>query len=451
MAHDKGRAAGIRIGCGAGFAGDRIDPAVDLARRGALDFLFFECLAERTLALSQLARQSDPTKGYNTQLERRFLSVLPGCRDNGTRIVTNMGAANPRGAGEMLAFLMRREGFSGTRIAVIEGDDVKASLALGQLNFDDRATGGDDGKSAISANAYLGADPIVEALDMGADIVITGRVADPSLVVAPLIHSFGWRADDWNLLGSGTMVGHLLECSCQVTGGYFADPGFKSVPNLAYVGYPLAEVTADGRAVITKLDGSGGCVTPLTVKEQLMYEVHDPAAYITPDVIADFTDARVEIETEDRIRVSGARGRERPDQLKVTVGFDGGFLAESEISYAGPGAGTRARLAADIVFERMHNLHGFDGDLRIDMIGVSSLHATANLPRSESADVRMRAAMRSGDRSVCEMLLSEFEAVWIAGPAGGGGVRGTISPSVTTRSAFIDRDLVKTHIEVFEV
>lgn len=432
----------IRIGCGAGFAGDRIDPSVALAERGALDFLFFEGLAERTLAASHGARTRDPRAGFNPMFRRRMEAVLPACRANGTVIVTNMGAANPAGAGEAMAELARDCGLQGLRIAVVEGDDVTAVLDPRLIAMETGKPLSAVSKRMIAANAYLGGDIIAEALAAKADVVITGRTADPSLVVGPLAHAFGWRFDDWGALAAGTLVGHLLECSAQISGGYFADPGVKDVPDVAYVGYPLAEVTASGAAVITKLPDTGGCVTALTCKEQLMYEVHDPAAYKTPDVIADFSRVSIDEIAADRVRVGGARGLQRPDQLKVTVGFDGGFLAEAEISYAGPGAAARAKLAAAIIGERMANLHRCTDEIRFDLIGLRALHGTALPAQGESQDVRMRAALRTDDRRMAETLLWEVEALWVAGPAGGGGARGQITPSVTTQSVLIDRALV---------
>lgn len=252
----------------------------------------------------------------------------------------------------------------------------------------------------------------------------------------------------WDRIAAGTLVGHLLECAALVTGGYFADPGQKHVPNIAYIGFPLAEVALNGDAVITKLDGTGGCVTPHTVKEQLFYEVHDPRAYVTPDVVANFSSVRIERSSADRVYVSGASGRPRPPELKVIVGFDGGFVAEAEISYAGLGAAGRAQLAAEIVAERMRNLHQFQDSLRLDLIGMTALHATAARHTSDTQDVRLRAALRTPDREVAETLLYEVEALYNAGPAGGGGFRGRITPSVLTYSTFMDRAAVSPTIEV---
>jgi hypothetical protein len=302
----------------------------------------------------------------------------------------------------------------------------------------------------VGANAYLGADAILPALEAGADVVITGRVADPSLFLAPLRYAFGWAEDDWPALGAGTLVGHLMECAAQITGGYFADPGYKDVPGLARVGFPIAEVGADGRAVITKLADAGGLVSERTVKEQLLYEVHDPARYVTPDVVADFSRVEIREESKDRVRVSGAGGRPRPEQLKVTVAFDGGLLAEAAVSYAGPGAAARAELAGQIVKERMVGVHGCNAPLRIDLIGVSSLHAAARAYPSNAQDVRMRAALRASSREQAELLLWEVEALLCCGPAGGGGYRGQITPSVITQSAYLDRDLVRPQIEIIE-
>jgi hypothetical protein len=311
-------------------------------------------------------------------------------------------------------------------------------------------TVGEIGRQLVGANAYLGADAILPALEADAAVVITGRVADPSLFLAPLCHAFGWADDDWPLLGAGTLVGHLMECAAQITGGYFADPGFKDVPNLAYVGFPIAEVTAAGRAVITKLADAGGLVSARTVKEQLLYEVHDPAAYVTPDVVADFSRVAIGEDGPDRVAIGGAGGRQRPAQLKVTVAFDGGLLAEAGISYAGPGAKARAELAGAIVTERMLGLHGCNAPLRIDLIGVDALHGTALEYPSDARDVRLRAALRAASHAQAELLLWEVESLLCCGPAGGGGYRGQITPSVITQSAYIDRAQVRPRIEILE-
>jgi hypothetical protein len=443
------RSGAFRIGTGAGFAADRLEPAVDLARRGELDVMVLECLGERTVAFAHRDRMANPSRGYNAHLDRRMRALLPACREAGTVIVTNMGAANPRAAAERTRDIARELGLAGLTIACIEGDDVTASVPLTETFMDEPGTLAGVGRPIVGMNAYLGADAILPALAADADVVIGGRLADPSMYLAPLMHRYGWAADDLARLGAGTLVGHLMECGMQVTGGYFADPGVKDVPDLAQCGYPIAEVSTDGSAVITKLPGTGGRVSEATVKEQLLYEVHDPAAYLTPDVTADFSRVMIDDQGKDRVRVSGASGRARPAQLKVTVGFDSGFLAEAGVSYAGPAAAARGRLACEIVGERLKGVHKITSDTRIDLIGASSLFATARLAQSESEDVRLHVALRTTKRDEAELMLWEVESLLCCGPAGGGGFRGVITPAVMTKSVLIDRALVRPTIEMF--
>ena len=438
----------FRIGTGAGFSSDRLEPAVDLVERGKLDAVVLECLGERTVAFAHRDRMADPTRGYNSLLDRRMRALLPACRKAGTVMITNMGAANPRAAAARTLFLARELGLKGLNVACIEGDDVSALVPPDQPFMDEPGTLADIDMPVVGMNAYLGADAIIPALDAGADVIIGGRLADPSMFLAPLAYRFGWDAADMTRMGAGTLVGHLLECGMQVTGGYFADPGVKDVANLAQCGYPIAEVEADGSAIITKLDGSGGCVTPATVKEQLLYEVHDPARYLTPDVTADFSRVDVQAAGKDRVKVSNASGTARPATLKVTVGFDGGFQGEAGVSYAGPVAQQRGQLAAEIVRERMARVHGITSDLRIDLIGVSSLFATAGLRAADAQDVRLHVALRSRQKEDAETMLWEVESLLCCGPAGGGGYRGAIVPCVMTKSVLIERERVKPSLQV---
>ena len=441
----------LRLGCGAGFSSDRLEPAIDLARDGKLDYLIFETIGERTLAFGHRDRKADPKRGYNPQLAARMRGVLAHCRANGTRIVTNMGVANVEAAAEVIIGIAREIGLKDFRVACVLGDDVTHMMTPETVLFDhgDR-TIRQVGRPVVGANVYLGIDAILPALETGADVVITGRVADPSLFLSPLVHHFGWAKDDWQLMGRGTLVGHLMECGIQITGGYYADPGIKDVARPADCGYPIAEATADGNVTITKLATAGGMVSTRTVKEQLLYEVHDPAAYLTPDVTADFSKVRLTDKGRDRVEISNGSGTKRPDTLKVTVGFDGGFLGEGGISYAGPNAAARARLARDILAERLGRHPGFAENLRLDLIGIDSLHATAGAAASSDIrDVRVRAAMRSPDRAAIETLLWEVESLLCCGPAGGGGYRGQISPSVITQSALIDRNSVNPTVRVF--
>jgi len=440
----------FRIGTGAGFSSDRLEPAVDLARRGELHVMVLECLGERTVAFAHRDRMADPRRGYNALLERRMRALLPACRDAGTVIISNMGAANPRAAAERTRDIARDLGIGGLRIACIEGDDVSKVVRDDQPFMDEPGRLADIKRPIVGMNAYLGADAILPALEAGATVVIGGRLADPSMYLAPLMRHYGWSNSDLATLGAGTLVGHLMECGMQITGGYFADPGMKDVPDLAHCGYPIAEVAADGTAVITKLPGTGGRVNEATVKEQLLYEVHDPASYLTPDVTADFSRVMLQDLGNDRVQVSNAAGRVPPERLKVTVGFDAGVLAEAGVSYAGPLASARGRLAAEIVEARLKEVHGVRSPVRVDVIGASSLFATAGRESADSEDVRLHVALRTTDRNEAELMLWEVESLLCCGPAGGGGFRGSITPAVETKSVLIERDLVKTTCEIFE-
>ena len=440
----------LRMGSGAGFSSDRLAPAVDMARDGDLDWLVFETIGERTLAFGHRDRQLDSTRGYNPQLAARMRSVLPHCRANQTRIMTNMGVANVPAAAQVIIDVARELGMAGLTVATVEGDEVTDQIANDTVLFDygNRTVGAVE-RPLVGANAYLGGDAILPAIETGADVIITGRVADPSLFLAPLVYHYGWSLDDWLKLGRATVVGHLMECGMQITGGYFADPGLKDVPRLADCGYPIAEVDADGEVTITKLEAAGGGVTQRTVKEQLLYEVHDPANYLTPDVTADFSGVTITETGNSRVHVANATGRQRPQQLKVTVGFDGGFLGEAGVSYAGPNAAARARLARDILVDLLERMPGASGNYRIDLIGLNSLHATAHDNASDSEDVRVRVAMRTMDRDLVAMMLWEVEALLCCGPAGGGGYRGQITPSVVTHSTLIDRSSVTPTTKVY--
>lgn len=282
------------MGCAAGFSGDRTDAAAPvvraLAASGQSACLIFETLAERTLALAQLARREQPDAGYEPLLEDLLEPVLADCLAHGIRIVSNFGAANPEGAARCIQRLAQRLGLRVPRIAVVHGDDVSGPAYRGALRAALGAEFPED--SLVSANAYIGARAIAEALQAGAEIVVAGRVSDPSLTLGPAMAHFGWAWDDWDRLARATMAGHLLECGAQVTGGYFADPGFKDVQGLARLGYPIAIIEPSGDCTITKPEGTGGLVSERTVKEQLLYEVHDPAAYLTPDVVADLSGPR---------------------------------------------------------------------------------------------------------------------------------------------------------------
>jgi len=297
------------------------------------------------------------------------------------------------------------------------------------------------GDRLVSASAYLGAAPIVEALTGGADVVITGRVADPALFTAPIIHELGVAMDDWAMLGRITVAGHLLECAGQLTGGYFADPGYKDVPSLARLGFPIAEVQADGSFVVTKVDGSGGAVTTATCKEQLLYELHDPRSYLTPDVVADFSDVRMRAVGADRVLVEGGTGRSRTATLKVSVGYVDGYVGEGQISYAGPGAVARARLALRIVEERLELTGVSVRELRCDLIGVDAIHGPQR-SSAEPYEVRARVAGRTDSMRDAVRIGNEVETLYTNGPAGGGGVAKAARQVIAIASTLIPRSLV---------
>lgn len=437
----------LRIGSGAGYSGDRIEPAVELAEQGDLDYLVFECLAERTIALAQQARISDPQGGYDPLLSERMRRVLPFVgRPEGRRrlrVITNMGAANPVSAAIEVRRIADELGLDLKVVAVV-GDDVLHVLQP-EFLLDNGQTVGSLGERLISANAYLGVDGILQALRAEADVVITGRVADPSLFLAPQMFEFGWAPDDWLRLGRGTLVGHLLECAGQVSGGYFADPGFKDVDDLARLGFPLAEIDADGDALITKVAGSGGRVSRATCTEQLIYEVHDPAAYLTPDVTADFSQVGFVEESLDRVRASGADGRARPEQLKVSVGYLDGWIGEGQMSYGGPGAVARAQLARDVVLKRLELMGVKMQDVRAELIGMDSLHG----PRStvEPWEVRLRVAARCEDRGEAVRVGNEVETLYTNGPSGGGGASKSVRQVVAVASLLLPRNAVNPRIE----
>ena len=418
----------LLIGCAAGFSGDRIDAAgpvvQELIRQRQPAVLIFETLAERTLALAQLARRSDPEAGFEPLMPEFLRPVLADCLQHGIRIVSNFGAANPQAAARTIHRLAQALGTRTPRIAVVHGDDLSGPAhrpLLAEALAERMPT-----QELVSANAYIGAQPIAAALQAGADIVVCGRVSDPSLVVGPAMAHYGWAWDDWDRLGRATMVGHLLECGTQVTGGYFADPGYKDVPGLDQLGYPIAEIDADGHCTLFKPQGTGGCITPATVKEQLLYEIHDPAQYLTPDVVADITQAQVSAVGSDRVRLEGVRGHPRPDTLKVNVCYATGWFAEAEISYAGPRAAERARLAGQTIQQRLGHL----APLRTDLIGVTSVWGNdasswldgADL-RHAPHDVRLRMAWQHADHATALRLPREVNALYCCGPAGGGGVR----------------------------
>lgn len=440
----------IRIGSGAGYSGDRIEPAVELAEKGDIQYLGFECLAERTIALAQQQKLRDPAAGYDPLLEQRMRAVLAICKSKGIKIITNMGAANPAAAAAKTVEIARQLGIAGLKVAAVVGDDVLEVCKRGNfplLEIEGRVA--DLGNRMLSANAYLGVAPIVQALAAGADVVITGRVGDPALFMAPLIHEFGWAMDDWDRLGKGAVVGHLLECAGQITGGYFADPGFKDVAGLARLGFPIGEVSEDGDLVITKVAGSGGAVTEATCKEQLLYEVHDPSKYLQPDVIGDFSKVTVTQIGPDRVRIQGGRGKPKSGNLKTSIGYVDSYIGEGQISYAGPGALERGRLALEIVRERLELTGVQMTEARFDLIGVDSLHGAALSGGGKPYEVRIRVAGRTDSLAEAVRIGNEVETLYTNGPAGGGGAFKSAREIVAVVSVLLPAELAVPSIQLF--
>jgi hypothetical protein len=445
----------LRIGAGASYAGDRIEPAALLAEHGKLDYLVFETLAERTIALANVLRMKDPTAGYNELLEERLRAVLPHCKANGTRIVSSMGAANPAAAAAKAAEVARDMKVGPLKVAAVLGDDVldycranAATLPIMESGLPLSTLQGE----VVSANAYLGADNIVDALAKGADIVLTGRVADCSLFLAPMIHEFGWSQSDWDLLGQGQVCADMVECGANVSGGFFADPGYKDVPDLGNLGYPYLDMTSDGGCVVAKVEGTGGVINRAICTEQMLYEIHDPANYITPDVVVDFTQVDLREVGPDRVSITGGRGRPRPGQLKVSVGIREGWIGEAEITYAGLGCLNRARLAEQVVRERLEIGGVKLEELRVDYIGMNSLHGGASLPAPhEPYEVRVRFAGRAKSKRDATKLAGEVETLVGKGPSMSSLPRTGVREVLAIYSVLIPRSAVQVQIVMHEV
>ncbi len=439
----------IRIGVGSAFSDDRIDPAGLLAERANLDYLVFECLAERTIARETLARLKDPTKGYTPYLRERFETVLGTCLSKGTRIVSNMGAANPPAAGRLINQIGAELGLGNVPVAVVTGDEISERIAKHpELRLMESGLPAESILPRMaSANAYLGADVIHAALDTGAPVVITGRVADPSLFLGCMLHGLGWSYGDYPRIAKGTVTGHLLECGTLMSGGCFADPGKKEVPDLVRVGYPYADVDADANVVFGKAEGTGGRIDVATCTEQMLYEIHDPAAYITPDCVLDITEVEFEQAGRDRVRMIGARARPRTDQYKVVIGYHDGWIGEGEVAYAGPNALARAQWSEQIVRERL-KMRGFSYDeIRVDYIGMSSLHGRPEA-RVEPYEVRLRMAVRSPEWKAAKALCFEIRTLHGNGPAGGAGGSDNLREVLAVASVLVPREWVKPVITV---
>ncbi|MSQ59120.1 MAG: DUF1446 domain-containing protein [Betaproteobacteria bacterium] len=428
------------IGSGAGFAGDRIEPAVNMARSGTVDAIALECLAERTLIAALRNRQANAQTGYDPRLRRRLAPLLAATGKR-CRVLSNLGAANPAAAARAVRKLAAEAGAGDLRVAGVVGDDL--ANRVGEIEWMEPTAGGE----WIGAHAYLGIDPMVEALAAGADVVITGRVADSSLFAAAPVHAIGL---EHAALAGALTLGHLLECSGQLSGGNLSEPG---VPDLtpeeyARIGYPVGELQRDGSALIRLLDGEPGRINVAGCTLQLLYEVHDPRAYITPDAVLDFSGIEFEQTGPNRVRMTGARALARPERLKV-IGFLArrGLVADIEIAFAGTGALARARNAAEILRLRLTREMN-ESDLRIDLVGVNSVLGAASLPlAAEPPELRVHVSARCDDAQIAQMVEDEVYTLTISGPAACGSVRSERRPRIESITGFIPRERVPTHIE----
>jgi hypothetical protein len=420
----------VTIGGGSGFYGDIAGPAIDMAERTeGLKYIGFDCLSELTLAILEKQRRRDPRQGFTRDILSLMPRLLPIARRRGIRIVTNAGGMNPTGARDAIVEIARGLGLGGIVVAVVTGDDLRARVTelleaghpLAHLETGCPLADHGARHRLVNANAYLGADVVKRALDSGADVVVTGRVTDSALFLGPLLAEFDWAADDWDRLASGIVCGHLLECAGQVVGGNFAS-GWRDVKDLEDIGYPVAEVSEDGTFVLTKTPGTGGQVSFRTVREQLLYEVHDPARYLTPDVEADFSGVRLSDVGTNRVRVTGARGKPRPDALKVSMGYEDGFLGEAQMIYSWPDALEKAERAAELLRKRLLNIGFNASELRFDFIGWNGVHGALSPRPLDANEIVLRVAARTESEREAEKLFRELVPLALNGPPTAAGV-----------------------------
>ena len=424
----------VRIAGGLGFYGDSWRPIKASIERGSVQYVASDHLAELTLAILQKDRQRDPSLGYTRDLAPMLLDLLPIAIPRGVKFILNAGGLNPMAAREVLLNALKKFGIK-LKVGVVLGDSVlerldelqEAGVSLAHMNTGQPISTVRD--RLLFASAYLGARPLVEALDAGADIVLTGRVADAALFLAPMMHELGWRWDDWDKLAQGIVVGHLLECSGQATGGNFGGD-WRSIPDLAHIGYPIAEVWENGDAVITKAPGTGGRVTFDTLREQLLYEVHDPGHYVTPDVDVNMTTLRMQEIGPDEVRITGATGRPAPEMLKIVAGYEDGVMGQAMIGYAWPDALAKARLAAQIIQQQMAEIGLQAEETLVEYMGYNSIHGPLADPThaGDLNEVYLRIAVRCADRKEAAKLGRLFPPLALSGPPFIGGAGGMLEP-----------------------
>ncbi len=446
----------IRIASGQGFWGDLARAPIDQARLGPIDVLVMDYLAEVTMSILQKQKLRDPAAGYARDFVEVVTELAPDIAEKRFKVISNAGGVNPEGCARAIVEGARARGVTGLKVAVVTGDDLlprldeilAAGAELKHMESGEAFTAIRD--QIVSANAYLGAQPIAEALARGADVVVTGRTTDTGLTLAPLVHRFGWAWDDWDRVAAGTVAGHILECGAQSSGGNFTD--WQTVPDMARIGFPIAEVSADGTFVVTKHDGTGGRVSRGTVAEQLLYEIGDPTDYITPDGVADFTSIHLEDLGGDRVRVHGITGRPSTPFLKVSGAYADGWKATSTLVYAWPDAARKARAAAAILKERLGALgHHFD-EYRAEILGLSALSEVADVDGPADLDeVQLRVSVRGPDRAAVDAFGREIAPLILTGPSavtGFAGGRPRASEVIAYWPALIPRELVEAHVRV---
>jgi hypothetical protein len=448
----------LRIAGASGFWGDRNDALLDQVRGGPVDFVLLDYLAEITMSILRVKKLRDPNAGYAGDFLKALGPTLRDVVDRGVRIVTNAGGMNPRACAEAVVALARKQGRTGLRVGLVEGDDIADQLgALADrgvpiANMDTGAAFSTIRERVLSANVYFGADPIAEALRQGAQIVVTGRCTDSALALGPLLFHYGWAADDWSRRAAGVVAGHVIECGGQASGGNFSG-GWESVPDLANLGYPIAEVEASGDFVVTKHPGLGGLVTPAVVKEQLLYEIGDPRAYLTPDATVDFTSFTLADEGKDRVRIAGVRGGPPPAQSKVSIAYQDGFANAVGMTFVWPHAIKRAQGTVELLLQRCEKRGIQIDDVDIQLIGVNASHGPmAPLPKEEPNEVLLRVAIRTRDRESAKRFGEEIAPLMLSGlPGAGSGLltgRPEARPIVNFWPALVPRDAATPRVEV---
>ncbi|MDQ6619211.1 MAG: DUF1446 domain-containing protein [Pseudomonadota bacterium] len=446
----------VRVGCGSGFWGDAFDPAEELLRRGELDYLAFDFLAELTMALLQRQRARDPATGY-VEDAVNFMAAMAGtAREHGTKLVSNGGGVNPLAGARIIAERLRGSGLAGTTMGVVAGDDLLPRLdeLIGfGIPLENSATGDTDlariRERIVCANAYLGSEGIIETLCRGADIVLTGRVADSAVFVGPIMHALGLSFADIDIVASAIAVAHIAECAAGCTGGMSSR--FDTMPSMGHAGFPVLEFERDGTCVVTKLPGTGGRVDPFTVKEHIVYEIGDPRAYVVPDGVVDFTSLRLHDLGNDRVRVSDVRGRAQPDQLKVLIGYSDGWIGEGMLMFPWPRAFARAEKAKATLLERFERLGLVSDEIEFSYVGVNSLHGpAAPLGNVDNLnEVGLRVAVHTRTRDEAEKVRRACSQLWIMGPGGTSfGVPIKSRPVVSLWPTYVPRELVPPVIEM---